>query len=550
MNTTEPTKNDIASYRTGASRRELLDEVHEYLNEIPQGDYDVAKRALDVIRSAAMNSDLRYAAGRFYVLQPATNVWLLDDEHDLLTGSLLQRWCDAECNVLDSMDRSLRAAWAANEAAGGDQAWNDAYATTRDRFKNAKKYWRSRVQARQSRERIVKDLRELPGVSVPQGPDAFDADPDVLAVANGLVDLGAGTVRPLRPLDLVTQQLGVEYRPDAEAPQWQRFLRQVLITDGPSPEPDEELIAWVQKLIGYSITGHASEQMFAVLFGHGANGKGVFLETLGELFDSISRTANMASFEAKAGSSGGGSASGDIARLAGARMVFTSEGEVGARLSASLIKRITGEDTITARHLFRPEFQFKPRFTLFMASNTRPHVLDASEGYWRRVRLIPFRRFFSAAERDPRLKEKLRAELPGILRWAVEGAQRWYLEGLGTTAVVDQETDAYRASTDRLAEFMSEYLEVTEQHLDVVDTQAVWMAYNAWATDNNDDTALKRSVFVSAISERRGIRADRRSGKAVLRGVKLLEVAQRKQREVQREKDSRLAELPEGARGA
>lgn len=529
-------KNDVAAYRSSTKRRELLDEVHEYLNDIPSGDYDVAKRAFATISGPALNSDLRYAAGRFYVLQP-TGVWRLDDEEDLLATGLLQRWCDAECSALDSLDKSLRAAWAANEKAGGDEAWREAYDKTRDRFKTARKYWRGLVQSRQARERILKDLKGLPGVVVPQGPEAFDADPDVLAVANGLVNLRTGKLSPLRAAHMVTQQIGVEYRPEAKAPRWEAFLRQVLITDDAEPKPDEEMIGWVQKLIGYTVSGHAREQMFAVLYGSGANGKGVFLETLADLFDPITKTIQMSTLEHKAGSAGGGAASGDLARLAGSRLVLGSEGEVGVRLSASLIKRLTGQDTITARHLYRTEFEFRPRFTLLLATNTRPAVLDASEGYWRRVRLIPFRRFFKPEERDARLPEKLREELPGILAWALEGAKRWYADRLGEPGAIQAETDAYRAASDRLAEFMVDRLDVTGAHTDVVTTQAVWLAYNEWASDNKeDDGKMRRAVFMSAIGERAGVRTSRLNGRAILRGVRVLDVAERKQREVAAEK--------------
>lgn len=526
-----PARNEVAQYRDGTTRRELLDEVSELAEALPNGDQETAQRALATIQGPVMNRDLRYAAGAFYVLQ-ADRAWQQDSEAEILVAGLLQEWCDIECRTLETIDRQLRAAWAANEAAGGDQAWGERYQTVREKFKKEAARWRGRVQALPVRERVRTDLKSMPGVAVPEGPEAFDANPEILAVRNGVVDLRTGQLRALRAGDLVTQVVDVEYDPAARAPQWERFLGQVLVDEEGITDP--ALVQWLQRFIGYSITGHAREQVFAVFYGSGANGKGVIIETLTHLFSSISRTTPMSTFGM--GNGNGGGASSHLARLAGARMVFTSEGEVGELLSASTIKRVTGEDRITARFLYRPEFEFMPKFTLIMASNTKPHVRDSSEGYWRRVKLVPFRRYFSPGERDSMLKMKLRAEEAGILAWAVRGAQEWLRHGLSSAASVDAETESYRATSDRLAEFIRDCLDITGAATDVVTMKAVWLAYSAWAMDNKEEGSMRRSVFTSAIGERRGMVTTVRHNQAVLRGVKLLDETEKAARRVASEK--------------
>ncbi len=387
-------------------------------------------------------------------------------------------------------------------------------------------------------KRIDSTLRELRALEGVRGadPDGFDNDPDRLAVANGCVNLRTGEVHADNRYDLITQRVNVEYDPDAKCPRWEAFLREVLITDDGTP--DEELIAWVRRLIGYGITGHTSEQVFAVLYGVGANGKGVFIETLTDLFVAITKTSPYSAFEQKPGTS----IPNDLARLAGARLVFASEGDARTALSAATVKRLTGEDKITARFLNREFFEFRPRFLLMLATNHKPTVADSSEGYWRRVKLVPFRRFFEEHERDKGLKDALRDEFPGILAWAVQGAVEWYRDGLGVPETVRRETGVYRAASDRLSEFVGACLDITGEHLDVVKATELYRAYRAWADDNAEEHPLRRSALLSTLSERKGVHQGTRSGLVIMRGLKVLTPAQQKAREAEADRTGRAAD--------
>lgn len=518
----EPTRNEVAHYRTATRRVELLNEVHEWLTALPTGDLTTAQRALEYVRGPVAGRDLRYAAGRFYTLG-SDALWAMDED-GAQVAQLLQAWCDHECTTVETLDTELRAAHAASEADDDGGAFADRYDAMRGRFNKAAQAWARRVQSGPVRERVVADLRAMSSVHLPS-PEGFDADPDALVVGNGIVHLRTGELRDLRPADLATQRVDVAYDPTAEAPLWDKFLRDILVTE--DGQPDTELIGWMRRLIGYGISGHAREQVFAVFHGSGANGKSVLIETLSDLFEAISSTAAMNTFEIKTG----GSASGDIARLAGTRLVFASEGEVGKRISAATVKRITGEDRITARFLYRPEFEFRPRFLLIMASNTKAPVIDSSEGYWRRLRVVPFRRYFEPAERDATLRLRLRDEFPGILRWAIEGAKDWYAFGLGSTSTIDAQTEGYRMEMDQLGEFMADRLAITGEYSDIASASDVWLAYAEWAADLKDDNPLGRRTMLAAFSERKGINPAMLAGKRVFRRVRLLDLPERKRRE-------------------
>jgi putative DNA primase/helicase len=466
----------------------------------------------------------------------ADRTWRLDDQHNTQVTTMLQKWCTAECNALDTLDKQLRAAWAANEAEGGDESWNESYGKARERFKETRRYWRGRVQSRNTRKAITEDLRSM--VFEPAGPDAFDANPDVLAVANGLLDLRTGALRPLRAEDMVTQRLTVAYKPDAPRSQWQEFLEQVIVSE--NMEPDHELIAWLQRLVGYAITGHATEQIFVLMTGKGANGKGVLTRALRKVLRAVTANVQVETLEQ---SRSGSAASGDLARLNGARLVFGSEPETGARFKAGLIKQITGGDPVTARYLYRPEFEFTPKFLVLISTNSLPTAIDASDGYWRRARVVPFRRQFELAERDGNIDARLATEAEGILAWAVEGARAWYAKKLGTTAAVDMESDQYRASNDRLGEFIDTRLEVTGDTSDRVIRTDVWLAYRQWADDVQTEP-MRDQTFYAAMSERPGVKAvkttvgDKR-GVRMLTGIRILDTAAQKQREVAAERETR-----------
>ncbi|MER5638405.1 phage/plasmid primase, P4 family [Kitasatospora sp. NPDC002227] len=355
---------------------------------------------------------------------------------------------------------------------------------------------------------LMTELRSVPSVHV--DADAFDAKPDLLSFANGTVNLRTGELRPHDKGDLLTYALEVDYRPEATCPRWESFLQEIFPNN-------PELPAYMQRLTGYGITGHTSEQAFAVLWGWGANGKSVFTETLTAIFQSITKTTPFATFEERAS----GGIPNDIAALRAARLVMASEGESGKAMSEAVLKRMTGKDKISARFLRQEFFEFRPAFLLFLATNHKPRFKSQDEGLWRRVKLVPFRRWFAPDERDFDLDQKLLAESEGIAAWAVRGAREWYRTGLVDPGVILRASDEYRATSDALAGFFPGVLEKGAEE-DVMNGTDVFNVYLDWAEAENLPVRERwtRRTFYSAMEERGVAR------KKTVKGIALVGVRQ------------------------
>jgi putative DNA primase/helicase len=337
--------------------------------------------------------------------------------------------------------------------------------------------------------------------------DHWDGDPWLLGVSNGVLDLRTGVLRPGSPADRITVHTDVAYTRDATCPRWERFLDEVFAGD-------EELVDYIARAVGYSLTGQTTEQCVFLGHGSGANGKSVFLATLRALGGEYATNTPFSTFELKARAS----IPNDLAALAGRRLVTASETNEGARLNEGRLKALTGGDAVTARFLGREFFTFEPTAKFWLAVNHKPTVSDDSYGFWRRVRLIPFTRQFTL-DADPMLSETLRRELPGILAWAVRGVLAWQDRGLAPPVSVRAATDTYRAESDPLGDFLAARcveLEGTE-----VGATAVYLAYRAWAAaEGFDREMLTATTFGRRMKERFGS-VHRKTGNAYL-GVGLL----------------------------
>ena len=250
----------------------------------------------------------------------------------------------------------------------------------------------------------------------------FDARDMMIGVQNGTVELGELPIthRDGDPHDMVTRQTGCAYDALALCPTWDSFLERV--------QPDPGVRLWLRRWAGYCLTGLTSEQSFIVFHGLGANGKSVFAETIKKLLGSYAVSADFATFMAK--NQGSDAIRNDLARLDKVRLVVASEGPEGARLDEDLVKRITGGDEITARFLHKEFFSFKPRFKLLLVTNHRPSISGTDHGIWRRVVLVPWTVTIPREEQDRRMAERLEAELPGILCWALQGLDEYLALGL------------------------------------------------------------------------------------------------------------------------
>jgi putative DNA primase/helicase len=358
---------------------------------------------------------------------------------------------------------------------------------------------------------LMTELRSVPSVYV--APQDFDNRPDLLSFRNGTVELRTGRLRPHAKEDMLTYCLAIEFDPAARCPRWEGFLTEIF------PE-NADLVPYMQRLIGYGITGYTDEQCFAVLWGKGANGKSVLTDTLSTVFGTITKTTPFATFEEKQG----GGIPNDIAALRGARFVMASEGESGRPMSEAVLKRVTGKDMVSARFLRQEFFEFKPSFLLMLATNHKPKFRGQDDGLWRRVKMIPFKRFFAPHERDHDLDKKLIAEAQGIAAWAVRGAGLWFAEGLSDPETISKATTEYKETSDTLAGFFPGVL-VAEDGARLDGAEA-YNSYRDWCEAEGlpSKEVWSRRAFYSAMEER-GIQRVRVSKGMALTGVRLNSVA-------------------------
>jgi putative DNA primase/helicase len=354
---------------------------------------------------------------------------------------------------------------------------------------------------------LMTELRSVPSVYVT--PQDFDSRPDLLSFRNGTVELRTGRLRPHAKEDMLTYCLAIEYDEEAECPRWEAFMSEIM--PGMPSMP-----SYLQRLIGYGVTGNTDEQCFAVLWGKGANGKSVLTDTLSAVFGTITKTTPFATFEEK--SSGG--IPNDIAALRGARLVMASEGESGKPMSEAVLKRVTGKDMVSARFLRQEFFEFKPSFLLVLATNHKPKFKGQDDGLWRRVKMIPFKRFFAPGERDHDLDKKLLAEAQGIAAWAVRGAVEWYANGLQDPDEITTASREYRETSDALVGFFPGVFE--RDDASAVAGADAYNAYREWCEAEGlpSKEVWTRRAFYDAMEERQVSRKKTNKG-ITLVGIRL-----------------------------
>ncbi|OPY89175.1 MAG: hypothetical protein A4E71_00061 [Smithella sp. PtaU1.Bin162] len=365
----------------------------------------------------------------------------------------------------------------------------------------------SRCKNRARIEAMIKLAESEPGIYA--RPEQFDADPMKLNVKNGTLDLKTGEIKPHSRANLITKLANVEYDPHATAPLWTSFLNRIM-------NENDNLISFLQRALGYSLTGDISEQVLFIAHGSGDNGKSVFLNILLSLLGDYARPAAPNLLMAKKHDSHPT----EIADIEGARLITCVETEENKRLSEALVKQLTGGDKLKARFMGRDFFEFEPTHKLWMATNHRPIVRGTDYAIWKRIRLIPFNVTIPREKRDKKLTEKLKKELPGILNWAIAGCLAWQRDGLGEPEEVIQATKNYQAEMDTLNNFIEEYCIVNP--LAKVLVGNIYNAYLNWCKESGE-YQLSQRMFSSKLTER-GFKRDRSSkGKWVFRGIGLLD---------------------------
>ncbi len=348
-------------------------------------------------------------------------------------------------------------------------------------------------------------------------PDVLDRDPWLFNVENGTLDLRTGELRAHDPADMLTRLAPVPYDPHAQAPTWRAFLDRTFAGD-------LDLIAFVQRLAGYALTGSNREQVLTILHGPGANGKTTFVNALSRVMGDRERggytTHTPAGTLLASRYDAGTGPTPELAALHGARLVTAAESDASRRLAEGLVKEITGGEPVTCRVPYaRTMLTFYPAFTLVLATNHRPRIVGTDWAIWRRVRLVPFNVTIPEEERDPELSERLATEAPGILAWAVEGCREWQAHGLGVPEAVKTATEAYRAEQDVFAAFLDDCT-VHARNADVMCAE-LYAAYVRWCESTGERAESDRR-FRAAMTERGYERRTTTGGRHKYLGVGLL----------------------------
>ena len=333
--------------------------------------------------------------------------------------------------------------------------------------------------ASESERRIRSMIALAPSeLGIPIAPEELDADPWLLNVANGTLDLRTGQLHPHDPADLCTKLAPVAYDPDATLPLWDRFLQDV--SGG-----DEELIAFLARSAGETLTGDTGEERIRMILGPAATGKSTYIEALKATLGDYALTADFETFLQRSFTGGPRP---DIARLKGARLVASIEVDEGKRLAQGLLKTVTGGDTVTARRLYQAEFEFRPMFKLWLVANHAPQVQADDSAMWRRLVRVPFDHVIPEGQRDPDVKRTLTDPAiagPAILAWAVRGCQDWQHDGLRIPNVVRRATEEYRRDQDTLGQFIAEGCTLDPHEWTTA--AALRTAYEGWAEENGLD---------------------------------------------------------------
>jgi len=342
------------------------------------------------------------------------------------------------------------------------------------------------------------------GIAV--APERLDAHPNLLNVANGVIDLDTDELLPHDRDLLLTKLAPAAYDPDARAPQFETFLERI--------QPDPKMRDFLARLLGHALEGRVVEHLLPVLWGTGANGKSTLITAVMGALGDYAITTDPAllidrGFEAHPTG---------VANLAGCRVAFTHETDAQRRLAEGTVKRLTGGDRIKARRMREDFWEFEPSHSLFMVTNHRPTVQGDDQGIWRRLRLVPFTECIPDDEQDGHLPDRLAEERDGILSWLVRGHAEWCRGGLAPPETVTEATAKYRNDEDALARFLEQRC-VVNSAISVQSTP-LYTAWSSWcATEGvppNSQTAFSRAMG------NRGFEPKKSAGRSVFRGIGLL----------------------------
>ncbi|MCI1711859.1 MAG: phage/plasmid primase, P4 family [Chiayiivirga sp.] len=354
--------------------------------------------------------------------------------------------------------------------------------------------------------RCIRDSLGMAAALLVVRAEDMDANPDLLGLPSGVLDLTTGKHRRYDATDRITKTVGCDYNINAKAPTWETFVATAM-------GQDADLIDYVQRLAGYALSGRRGDHLLPILWGSGANGKSTFLGALQAVLGDYAGTAAPGLLIQKHGTDHPTG----LADLHGKRLVIVSETGEAGRLNEEVVKALTGGDKIKARRMRQDHFEFVISHLLALQSNHRPRVTGTDEGIWRRLRLIPFTVTIPPDRRDRALPEKLRAELAGILVWCWRGWLRYQAHGFNTPQAVQIATAEYRDASDQVGAFLTECCEVGDYF--TVSSGDLYRAYQQWTQDAGE-RAVNQRDFGLRLAER-GFQSARTKKERRWRGLRV-----------------------------
>ena len=295
---------------------------------------------------------------------------------------------------------------------------------------------------------MVESCKSEHDYAIPITFDVLDRDLYLFNVQNGTIDLRTFEKLPHDQINLITKISPVVFDEKAECPTWMSFLERIFKNN---PEKDK-IIGFLKRSCGYSLTGDTREQVMFFLYGSGANGKSTFIDVIQYVLGDYAAATESNTFT----TSRGDSIRNDIARLVGMRFVSASENSTESLLDESLVKKLTGNEKISARFLHHEYFEFYPEFKIWWGFNHQPYIRDNTNSIWRRILLVPFEEIIPEKEQDKKLAQKLQAEAPGILNWMLDGLNEYYVMGINPPDTVKNATQEYREDQDILHDFIKD----------------------------------------------------------------------------------------------
>lgn len=362
--------------------------------------------------------------------------------------------------------------------------------------------WAYKSQSSAVRNGTLSQAATLPGVSIK--PDDLDRDPWLLNFRNGTLDLRSTQLRPHQPTDHLTRYLDMDYSPDAPCELWVKFLDRIM-------GGNQEMVDFLQRSLGYSLTGSTQEQKIFLLHGHGANGKSTLLETWMELMGDYARKADTETFLQ-------GKKPGireDLLDLQGARLVAVTEINEGRRLDEAMVKEFSGGDRISTRGLYKERVNLRIEGKLWMATNDKPDIRAGGHGIWRRMLYIPFEVTITEEEKDRELPYKLILEGPGIVAWAVRGCRAWQDSGLQPPELVVDATKAYEDEQDLIADWAAACCVLGPQFSSAASD--LYESFTKWVGSE----VCSRNMFFKRLAKRPGLERDRSKVIRYWKGVAL-----------------------------